>query len=75
LPFASSDFVIRTFRHALSLDERRAKFKANNWNRRTKEEEGKFETKASNYNYMTKLSKPTDIEEVWFAVRLILYSE
>lgn len=26
---------MRTFRHALSLDEHRAKFKANNWNRPT----------------------------------------
>ncbi|KAH9932123.1 uncharacterized protein BXZ73DRAFT_101498 [Epithele typhae] len=35
LPFTTSNTAIRTFRHALSLDERRAKFKANHWNRPT----------------------------------------
>ncbi|KAJ7720871.1 hypothetical protein DFH07DRAFT_907066 [Mycena maculata] len=33
LPFTTSNTIVRTFRHALSLDERRAKFKANLWNR------------------------------------------
>ncbi|KAH6909129.1 hypothetical protein BKA70DRAFT_1277545 [Coprinopsis sp. MPI-PUGE-AT-0042] len=33
LPFTTSNTSVRTFRHALSLDERRAKFKANLWNR------------------------------------------
>ncbi|KAI0713137.1 hypothetical protein C8T65DRAFT_739009 [Cerioporus squamosus] len=33
LPFTTSCTAIRTFRHALSLDERRAKFKANHYNR------------------------------------------
>ncbi|KAJ6519196.1 hypothetical protein C8R45DRAFT_807649, partial [Mycena sanguinolenta] len=32
LPFTTSNTVISTFRHAVSLDERRAKFKANLWN-------------------------------------------
>ncbi|PBK90885.1 hypothetical protein ARMGADRAFT_1014186 [Armillaria gallica] len=32
LPFTASNTIIRTFRHALSLDENRAKFKANLWN-------------------------------------------
>ncbi|PBK90899.1 hypothetical protein ARMGADRAFT_994888 [Armillaria gallica] len=32
LPFTTSNTIIRTFRHALSLDEHRAKFKANLWN-------------------------------------------
>ncbi len=32
LPFTTSNTVIRTFRHAVSLDEHRAKFKANLWN-------------------------------------------
>jgi len=31
LPFTSSDHHIRVFRHAISLDERRCKFKANQW--------------------------------------------
>lgn len=33
LPFASSPTIIKTFRHALSLDERRVNFKATPWNR------------------------------------------
>ncbi|KAF8889443.1 hypothetical protein CPB84DRAFT_1448736 [Gymnopilus junonius] len=33
LPFTTSNTVVKTFRHAVSLDERRAKFKANLWNR------------------------------------------
>ena len=38
LPFVASNTAIRTFRHALSLDERRAKFKANHYNRPTAHE-------------------------------------
>ncbi|PFH47921.1 hypothetical protein AMATHDRAFT_6303 [Amanita thiersii Skay4041] len=38
LPFPTSNTFIRTFRHAVSLDERRAKFKANLWNRPTAKE-------------------------------------
>ncbi|KAJ7720856.1 hypothetical protein DFH07DRAFT_304164 [Mycena maculata] len=32
LPFTTSNTIVRTFRHAVSLDEHRAKFKANLWN-------------------------------------------
>ncbi|KAF6754847.1 hypothetical protein DFP72DRAFT_1169843 [Ephemerocybe angulata] len=39
LPFTTSNTLVKTFRHAVSLDERRAKFKANLWNRPTAEEE------------------------------------
>ena len=38
LPFTTSNTIVRTFRHAVSLDERRAKFKANLWNRPNKDE-------------------------------------
>ncbi|KAF8597102.1 hypothetical protein BDV93DRAFT_410437, partial [Ceratobasidium sp. AG-I] len=38
LTFAKSNFVVRTFRHAVALDERRAKFKANLWDRTTEED-------------------------------------
>ena len=31
LPFVTTNTAIRTFRHALSLDERRARFKANHY--------------------------------------------
>ena len=39
LPFTTSNTVVCTFRHAVSLDERRAKFKPNLWNRPEKHEE------------------------------------
>ncbi|KAF9464083.1 hypothetical protein BDZ94DRAFT_1257527 [Collybia nuda] len=39
LPFTTSNTIVRTFRHAVALDERRAKFKANLWNRPSPEEE------------------------------------
>ncbi|KAG9098283.1 hypothetical protein FS749_004225 [Ceratobasidium sp. UAMH 11750] len=39
LPFAKSNYFIRVFRHAVALDERRAKFKANLWGRSTEQEE------------------------------------
>ncbi|KAJ6500953.1 hypothetical protein C8R45DRAFT_820393 [Mycena sanguinolenta] len=39
LPFTTSNTIVRTFRHAVSLDERRAKFKANLWNRPNKQVE------------------------------------
>ncbi|KAG6812472.1 hypothetical protein H0H87_009783, partial [Tephrocybe sp. NHM501043] len=32
LPFTTSNTIVRTFRHAIALDERRVKFKANLWN-------------------------------------------
>ncbi|KAG6830522.1 hypothetical protein H0H87_007820 [Tephrocybe sp. NHM501043] len=38
LPFTTSNTIVRTFRHAIALDERRAKFKANLWNRPNPEE-------------------------------------
>ncbi|ESK89835.1 hypothetical protein Moror_883 [Moniliophthora roreri MCA 2997] len=39
LPFTTSNTIVRTFRHAVSLDERRSKFKANHWNRPQAHEE------------------------------------
>lgn len=39
LPFTTSNTLVRTFRHALSLDERRGKYKANLWNRHKSYEE------------------------------------
>lgn len=39
LPFTSSNSSIRTFRHAISLDERRAKFQPNFYNRPTADED------------------------------------
>ncbi|KAK7034621.1 hypothetical protein VNI00_012262 [Paramarasmius palmivorus] len=38
LPFTGANDIIRTFRHALALDERRAKFKANHFHRNAEED-------------------------------------
>ncbi|KAF9492297.1 hypothetical protein BDN71DRAFT_1483827 [Pleurotus eryngii] len=39
LPFTTSNTIVRTFRHAIALDEHRAKFQANHWNRPNLKEE------------------------------------
>ena len=38
LPFTMSNTNVRIFRHAVSLDERRAKFKQNHWNHPSEKE-------------------------------------
>jgi Uncharacterized alpha/beta hydrolase domain (DUF2235) len=76
LPFAASDTFIRYFRHAISLDECRAKFKANFYHlRRRDDEKGiKFgEMPRSNHQHpKSKMEgdygpRVTDVLEVWFA--------
>lgn len=47
LPFTTSNTLVRTFRHAVALDERRAKFKANLWNRPSAAEQKLGTPKAS----------------------------
>ncbi|KIK66658.1 hypothetical protein GYMLUDRAFT_69801 [Collybiopsis luxurians FD-317 M1] len=74
LPFTASNTVVRTFRHAVSLDESRVKFRANLWNGRNNlgikyrhfyHHDGK--------NWLKVLEKDfgiwdeTDVQEVWFA--------
>ncbi|TFK56427.1 hypothetical protein OE88DRAFT_1669809 [Heliocybe sulcata] len=39
LPFTTNNTSIKTFRHALSLDERRIKFKANHWHKYSPDQE------------------------------------
>jgi uncharacterized protein (DUF2235 family) len=102
LPFTTSNTIVRTFRHAISLDERRGKFKANLWNLPkvhpdaqssnlsenvtgspalgTKDKEPEKEHEFTSQEkpdlqvfekiYSEKAACPTDVEEVWFAVRL-----
>ncbi|KAG8977139.1 hypothetical protein FRB90_008884, partial [Tulasnella sp. 427] len=40
LPFTASNHIILVFRHALALDERRGKFKPNQWHRKTHSVQG-----------------------------------
>lgn len=81
LPFTSSNYAVRTFRHALSLDERRVKFKANVWNRpepdevdlgtgapKGNEDEDMQVWKLEQKSHpKVKGARETDVEEVWFA--------
>ncbi|KAH0586678.1 hypothetical protein H2248_007895 [Termitomyces sp. 'cryptogamus'] len=83
LPFTTSNTIVRTFRHAISLDERRAKFKANLWNR-PNDKEAKMGIKGQTpdvsehqqhdhspikktFQYADHPERATDVEEVWFA--------
>ncbi|KAL4070342.1 hypothetical protein J3A83DRAFT_3177895 [Scleroderma citrinum] len=76
LPFTKANNHIRYFRHALSLDERRARFMPNFYNRST-EEDMQFvlreddlaadpECGSKNEQKPVECSQ-TDVEEVWFA--------
>jgi len=49
LPFAKSNYVVRIFRHAVALDERRAKFKPNLWGRTTDEDAALAAPKRGDY--------------------------
>jgi uncharacterized protein (DUF2235 family) len=60
LPFTASNTIVRTFRHAVSLDERRAKFKANLWNRPSAEE-AEFCSKAESTFTNTATKAPSSI--------------
>lgn len=57
LPFTTSNSVVKTFRHALSLDERRAKFKPSHWNRPTEDELTLSESDKQRRALVKKLSK------------------
>ena len=56
LPVTTASTNATTFRHALALDERRARFQARFWKDRKKHD--------------IDCESKTDVEEVWFAVRV-----
>lgn len=58
LPFTTSNTIVRTFRHAVALDERRSKFKANLWNR-PNDDEAKLGVQADT----AQLPRPTSFDE------------
>lgn len=88
LPFTISNSSIRYFRHAVSLDERRAKFKANLCPSEDKdreflpvdlhEETSKIQRKRLTLKELERqwsdTSRRTDVLEVWFAGMLIIPS-
>ncbi|KZP04656.1 hypothetical protein FIBSPDRAFT_923299 [Athelia psychrophila] len=58
LPFTKSNSHIRFFRHAISLDERRARFKVNLWNRPTEEDHAKGVKKGEMPRHKTPERRP-----------------
>ncbi|PVG02728.1 hypothetical protein CPB86DRAFT_750541 [Serendipita vermifera] len=75
LPFTSSNSIIKTFRHAIALDERRSKFNVNVWAKQVVEEDKVkptkrrqktwYEIERENSDHYGR--NETDVLEVWFA--------
>ena len=67
LPVATASTNARTFRHALSLDERRARFQVHSWKEKRIDR--------LNHHDTTNHRTETDVEEVWFAVRVYWFRD
>ncbi|TFK32817.1 hypothetical protein BDQ12DRAFT_691934 [Crucibulum laeve] len=75
LPFTAFNPMVRTFRHAVALDERRAKFRTNLWNPDEKTLMAKDESLLNDVqkaiksfiDAKTKGLPPTNVDEVWFS--------
>ena len=76
LPFTASNYGIKHFRHAMALDERRARFKVNHWHRiRPECDQGSGITLGksvrrgheSDNDALSGTEEETDVKEVWFA--------
>jgi hypothetical protein len=75
-PYTSVEYSVRTFRHALALDERRARFRPTMWNELTPEQEKDIDVdipvperdrKEENWTYVPPKRDFADVKEVWFA--------
>ncbi|KAG8832043.1 hypothetical protein FRC17_002153, partial [Serendipita sp. 399] len=75
LPFTSSNHIIKTFRHAISLDERRSKFSCNTWQKQLVEEAKPRHENGRRFTWYEMAHRDsatygrgeTDVLEVWFA--------
>ncbi|KAF8330655.1 hypothetical protein F5887DRAFT_1178523 [Amanita rubescens] len=54
LPFTTSNTIVRTFRHAVSLDERRSKFKMDLWSTPTEDEQKLANQKPEHFQELQK---------------------
>ncbi|KAF8330662.1 hypothetical protein F5887DRAFT_78389 [Amanita rubescens] len=54
LPFTTSNNIVRTFRHAVSLDERRSKFKMDLWSTATEDEQKLSNQKPEHFQELQK---------------------
>ncbi|KAG6837766.1 hypothetical protein H0H93_001693 [Arthromyces matolae] len=78
-PYTSVNYAVKHFRHALALDERRARFRPNVWNEPTLEREQDLdvdepdiqfpgaEVSRDNWVYTPPDRDICDVEEVWFS--------
>ncbi|KAF8890658.1 hypothetical protein BD779DRAFT_1516285 [Infundibulicybe gibba] len=77
-PYTSVNYAVKTFRHALALDERRARFRPNTWNEPTLEREQELDVDVPDLKAQSSSSRDdwvftppkrdfADIKEVWFA--------
>lgn len=75
--YTSVNYAVKTFRHALALDERRARFRPNTWNEPTDDreqdldvDEPRLEPRAGisrdDWVYEPPNRDVADVEEVWF---------
>ncbi|KAG9006512.1 hypothetical protein FRB94_014333 [Tulasnella sp. JGI-2019a] len=70
LPFSASERIVKRFRQALSLDERRSKFKPNPWHipiPDQREAQQNSEGYLAIQDFEAYEQRTTDVKEVWFA--------
>ncbi|KAF8630035.1 hypothetical protein AX15_003145 [Amanita polypyramis BW_CC] len=76
LPYTSTNYAIKTFRHALALDEWRTKFYPRMWGELTPDREQPRDidfpeeltnANRNNWKYIPPTRDHTDVKEVWFA--------
>ncbi|KDR69942.1 hypothetical protein GALMADRAFT_76620 [Galerina marginata CBS 339.88] len=79
-PYTSVNYAVKTFRHALALDERRARFRPQTWNEPTVEREQDLDVddphlimikkpsdkSRDEWEYQPPDRTTTDVKEVWF---------
>jgi uncharacterized protein (DUF2235 family) len=63
-PFVASNKIVKTFRHAVALDEHRVKFNAHLWQ---KEADKKKDDPTLEHSIERARMQETDVLEVWFA--------
>ena len=83
-PYTSVNYGIKTFRHALALDERRSRFRPNVWSEVTPGREQELDVdipepagippkaKRDNWAYIPPNRDFANVEEVWFAGKLAI---
>ena len=77
-PYTSINYSVKCFRHALALDERRARFRPNVWGEQTLDREQELDvdlladwelhrSDTNSWQYTAPDRDHADVKEVWFA--------